>query len=128
MESEQGPVGRVIKHGSQQYTRVEATDEPGYGNACHHYRIVNTDASKDEKLIFNVINFQDGPVKEHGVNGIHNEDLLVIVVDRLEGFQGGIHACRENALALTKIQEALHWLNHRTTTRQQRGVEGTHKI
>ena len=36
----------------------------------------------------------------------------------------GDFACRENALALTKVEEALHWLNHRTADRQRRGVEG----
>jgi len=43
----------------------------------------------------------------------------------LRSFQAGPYACRENALALTKIEEAMHWLNHRTAERQARGVEGT---
>ena len=45
--------------------------------------------------------FQDGPVAEVGVNGCHNEDLIAIVIDRLQHFQRGDFACRENALALT---------------------------
>ena len=70
------------------------------------------------------VNFQKGPVKETGENGIFLEDLLHICQHRLECFQAGDFACRENALALTKIQEALHWLNHRTADRQARNVEG----
>ena len=69
--------------------------------------------------------FQRGPVKEVGINGITEQVLLAIVADRLECFQNGPYPCRENALALTKIQEAMHWLHHRTIERVQRGVEGT---
>lgn len=43
-------------------------------------------------------------------NGLTNEVLLAIVKDRLECSQRGAHRCREDALALTKIEEALHWL------------------
>ncbi len=71
-----------------------------------------------------VIRFQLGPVKEFGENGCQIEDVLHVVVDRLEGFQRGQFKCRENALAITKLQEALHWLEHRTRERQRRGVEG----
>lgn len=74
------------------------------------------------------VNFQKGPIGETGVNGCQNEDLLAIVIDRLEYFQNGLYACRENALALTKIQEALHWLEARTADREERGVEGTNVL
>ena len=72
-----------------------------------------------------LISFQNGPISEAGVNGVSNEALLAIVIDRLEGFQRGQYSCRENALALTKLQEAMHWLHHRTRERMARGVEGT---
>jgi hypothetical protein len=71
------------------------------------------------------VRFQDGPIQETGVNGISNEALLAIVEDRLAGFQSGQYACRENAIALTKIQEAMMWLHKRTRDRAARGVEGT---
>jgi hypothetical protein len=71
------------------------------------------------------IHFQEGPVQEAGLNGISNEALLAVVEDRLKGFQSGKFSCRENALALTHLQEAMHWLHHRTHERMQRGVEGT---
>ncbi len=53
------------------------------------------------------------------------EDLLQICRNRQQSFQAGDFACRENELALTKIEEALHWLDHRTKDRQACGVEGT---
>ena len=72
------------------------------------------------------IQFQDGPIREVGVNGLMNEELIAIIVDRLEHFQGSEFRCRENALAITKLEEAMHWLRHRTEARKTRGVEGTH--
>jgi hypothetical protein len=39
----------------------------------------------------------------------------------------GPYACRENAIALTHIEEALMWLQRRTVARIKRGVEGTNQ-
>lgn len=71
--------------------------------------------------------FQKGPYPEAGVNGLTNELMLVTVLARLRAFQEGNTACRENALAITKIEEALHWLFARTRDRLRRGVEGRHE-
>ena len=62
------------------------------------------------------------------MNGVMNEDLLVMVVRRLEGFQNSEFKCRENAMAITKLEEALLWLHKRTMGRENRGVEGTHTV
>ncbi len=106
---------------------VEVLDEPGQGNACHEYLVRGLEGPLAHHPIKSTqISFQNGPIKESGYNGISNEVLLAIVEDRLKGFQSGAYACRENALALTKIQEAMHWLHHRTRERVSRGVEGTH--
>jgi hypothetical protein len=80
---------------------------------------------RDRNYTDSLVFFQNGPIKENGVNGCHQEDLLAIVLHRLQSFQAGDYKCRENALAITKIEEAMHWLNHRTTARLNRGVEGT---
>lgn len=69
--------------------------------------------------------FQHGTVPEFGVNGVTEGALLAIVADRLREHQSGAYSCRENALALTKIEEALHWMKSRTENRIARGVEGT---
>jgi hypothetical protein len=120
---------RVVRIGTQKYTKVICNDKPGHGNACHSYTVETVPQNTTEPVaIVSQINFQNGPIKEAGVNGCHNEDLLAIVIDRLQGFQSGAYACRENAIALTKIEEALHWLAHRTHERIERGVEGTHTI
>lgn len=116
-----------VNIGTNNFTEVFRMDEIGEGGAHHEYIIAfsdNANVENDETPPAQ-IRFQKGPVKENGVNGCHQEDLLAIVIDRLRSFQSGPFACRENALALTKIEEAMHWLNHRTNERQMRGVEGT---
>lgn len=113
---------RVVESYRNQYTDVVCLDEPGAGGACHEYRICPAD--KPNISDFASVSFQNGGIQESGVNGCQNEDLLAIVLDRLYGFQSGQFKCRENELAITKIEEALHWLNHRTQERIRRGVEG----
>lgn len=107
---------------------VNVLDEPGHGGACHEYQIrrwVSGQGDEYDDAELCSVKFQNGPITEHGVNGISQEALLAIVEDRLKCFQAGPYACRENAIALTKIQEAMMWLQSRTRERMQRGVEGT---
>ena len=59
------------------------------------------------------------------MNGITNESLLAVVIDRLESFQAGDFSCEENGIALEHIKEAMGSLHHRTMHRIGRGVEGT---
>lgn len=128
-------MGRYITshktNGLNDELRVIAIDEPGHGNACHEYKIeTRVIAMNDDRYVEDlcIVRFQNGPILEHGVNGVSNESLLAIVEDRLLGFQSGQFACRENALALTAIQEAIMWLQKRTRDRIARGVEGTSKV
>ena len=111
-------------------TIVFCLDEPGAGGACHKYAIESVQKQPDNTPIARLgfVEFQNGPILEAGINGVQNEDLLAIVIDRLEGFQSGQYACRDNAIALTKCQEALLWLQKRTRDRQARGVEGTNTV
>jgi len=51
--------------------------------------------------------FQRGPEKSVGVNGLTNEVLLAVVMDRLERFQAGPAPCEENAEALELLERAL---------------------
>jgi len=119
---------------------ITVLDEPGHGSACHHYAIhcanlrdnpsVKNNVNFEGDQQTTVILFQNGPISAdgNGVNGVTHEALLAIVADRLRGFQSGPYKCKENACALTHIEEALHWLQQRTLARMRRGVEGTHKV
>lgn len=111
-------------NGLNESLRVEALDEPGPGGASHSYAIAPTIGNATGVRI----DFQNGPLGETIYpNGLSQEALLAIVEDRLKGFQSGPYACRENAVALTKVQEAMMWLQKRTRDRMARGVEGTHE-
>lgn len=104
---------------------VHVLDEPGVGGASHCYAIIN---KNDPNKVYACFNFQTGGVLEAGVNGISNEALLAIVIDRLEGFSKGAYPSPETSIALTKCQEALHWMEHRTRERAARCVEGKHEV
>lgn len=111
---------------------ITVRDEPGQGGACHHYEIALTEGKMSNFIISAegtalLIPFQNGPIKESGVNGISGEALIAIVIDRLRSFQAGPFACRDNAVALTKLEEAMMWLQKRTRDRLARGVEGTNQ-
>lgn len=100
---------------------IHATDDPGAGGANHHYSIVD---DSEDGVVDTAIEFQNGPINEAGVNGVTQEILLAIVIDRLRSFQAGPFACPENADALAHATEALEALKSRTKARMARGVEG----
>ena len=94
-------------------------------NAPHHFKVYANDGEPAPRLVGKV-DFQEGPIKEYGVNEVCNEELIAIVICRLEGFNNSDFRCRENSMAITNLEEALLWLRKRTMGREQRGVEGTH--
>lgn len=112
---------------------VAVQDEPGQGGACHRYEIsgfntiTNVGEPGGSHQLSTAILFQNGPIKEVGVNGVTHEALLAILIDRLRSFQAGPYANRANAIALTHFEEGLMWLQLRTRERIKRGVEGTHQ-
>lgn len=114
-----------IVNGLNEALRITVTDEPGQGGACHRYLIDYITGNSIREVS---IAFQNGPIKEKGVNGITQEALLAILIDRLEGFQSGPYACEDNASALTHLCGALECLQRRTKARVARGVEGTNVL
>jgi hypothetical protein len=101
---------------------IKIIDQPGAGGANHQYSVHEADHRLCD------INFQNGPIGEVGVNGVTQEVLLAIVIDRLRSFQAGAFSSRENEKALTHCEEALHWLQQRTLDRMRRGVEGKNQL
>lgn len=128
---------------TNKYTEVwhEETEQMKY-NAPHNFYVEKSGidmsgvlhgdiCTGDEEFVFGLpcaIHFQEGPIKECGVNGVCNEDLIAMVIIRLEHFQKSEFACSENALAITNLEQAMLWLRKRTMGRENRGVEGTHKV
>lgn len=115
-------------------------DEDMYYGAPHHFVVLDKDvaakmfpmgAGLAEATLADVrpaalvcVDMQEGPLSETGLNGTFNEDLLIMVIERLNAFQQGKFACRENACAKTHFEEGLMWLRRRTEERRTRGVLG----
>jgi len=78
----------------------------------------------DPKKICGYIKWQDGSEETDGVNGATLEQVIGVCADRLRSFNDTEFRCRENVLAITKLEEALYWLWLRTVNRKEQGVEG----
>ncbi|MEE9458256.1 MAG: hypothetical protein V3V84_00670 [Candidatus Bathyarchaeia archaeon] len=66
---------------------------------------------------------QNGVISKNGVNGCQIDDVLILCKEILIKLNNQL-SCRETEIAITKVQEAIHWLIERKRDRQQRGVEG----
>lgn len=60
-------------------------------------------------------------------NGTTLESMLEVCIERLKHLNG-LFPCRENSVAITKMEEAVMWLEKRTKDRIARGVEGKHVV
>jgi len=79
------------------------------------------------------VDWQDGPLGRppKPATGAFVDDVIEVARQRLEFYQkasNGKFACRQNAIAITKLEEALHWLWARRMERETRGVQGEHKV
>jgi len=78
------------------------------------------------------IGWQNGPLgrgaERKDPNGAFVETVIFAAKQRIEFYQASKFNCRENAIAVTKLEEALMWLNKRTSDREGRQVEGEHKV
>ena len=73
------------------------------------------------------ITWQDGTIREVGRNAVQVAEALEVVLNQLKGYQDQF-PCKENAMSITKIEEAILWQEKRTMDRIKRGVEGKHEI
>ena len=125
-------------NGCNEAISIIVNDQPGAGGANHRYEIKGFDTANNpsgmdpigfrSSFSKQVILFQNGPIKEAGVNGITQEVLIAICIDRLECFQKGPFACEDNADALSLLRAAQGALQRRTRERLAKGIEGTHLV
>lgn len=66
---------------------------------------------------------QSGPASTVGVNGLQVRELIEFSLELIRSYSKTV-PCRENAITITKLQEALMWQEERTRDRYTRGVEG----
>lgn len=117
------------RHGTFDHREISASRPSGSdtpGDPEYRVRVYKSGHTGEPVQFETLLTFQHGPIKECGLNGLTNEDLLIIVADRLRSFQESRFACAENADALGSVEDALASLEARTVRRMQEGVEGTH--
>lgn len=75
------------------------------------------------------IRWQSGIIPPGSVqNGAFVEDVIEAARQRIQFFNSSpLTRCRENSLAITKLEEALQWLDWRTRNRVNQGVENTYE-
>jgi hypothetical protein len=66
---------------------------------------------------------QHGPIREVGVNGCQIDDMIRFARCTIEEFNKKV-PCRENAIVITKLEEAELWLQRRMENRIRKGIEG----
>ena len=98
--------------------RVEYSKHTDAGRIWHQRE---HDGEVDVELL---IQFQHGPVAEHGYNGIQNEEMLALLLLRLQVLNERL-PCEENDRARVHLEAAGEWLRKRTERRIEQGVEGT---
>lgn len=94
----------------------------------HRYELQNFDQQADPGQVIQFIEKEqvtsDSPNLVTIHDGTTNEEVLRVLIDRLRGL-GAKLPSRENSIAVTKLEEALMWLEKRTADRKARSVEGT---
>lgn len=77
----------------------------------------------------NMISFriQNGPIKENGINGCQVDTMIEAAKIIIENLNAKF-PCRENAMIITKLDEALLWSVKQKLDREKRGVEGLNKV
>ena len=98
------------------YAKPPRMTTSGEALAPDAYVVLNTDGG-----VLAELTFQQGP-PEPNWSGLIEPTLLRVVEHRLQAHQKGPYHCRENALVLTKLQEALLWTMQRVRMRKLRGV------
>lgn len=91
---------------------------------------VSTLEDNDDFAYNQTITFVRGDKTDSGitvprVDGILHEQLLAMMISDLQ-YKSSLVPSRETALAITKLQEALMWLEERQRDREARNVQGTY--
>jgi hypothetical protein len=82
---------------------VTVLDEPAVGETLSRiYQFKHSSGSS-------ILHFAD---RDH--EGVTNESVLAVLIDRLRSAQAGPTGCREYAMALLKMEEAMMWLHRKS--------------
>ncbi len=109
-------------------TKVPDKPQGGLGSAPTPPPLIQPGASASDGKVYEFpggfkLKFQSGAM-ELGRNGATTEEVLDMLIEHIGGFQKGPYSCRENALTITKLEEARHWVLDRKQKREAQGVKG----
>ena len=107
--------------------QVKSADDKAFG-VNHLYHIWPNMEGPHKIVDLPTIRFQKGPIRENDINGITEECLIEILIDRLKAFQKTKFANRFNREALNNLYAVRGNLNDRTAERNVRGVEGLNRV
>lgn len=103
------------------------TDKDGNPTGGETEMVVASPQHEGEECVLHVV-WQNGMVGPKGQNGAFVEDVLEAARQRLLFFNSTKFRCRENSVAITKIEEALQWLDWRTRQRLLQDMENTYEV
>lgn len=72
------------------------------------------------KKEFARIKFQQGRSRKVGINGVHSEDLLLILIDRMEKLQQGRFICNEHNEVISLLKKAIVLLRNRNKNEKEK--------
>lgn len=113
----------IMRHVEKALVKLEES------NPQKEYRsFINIENAEDVKGVAPIVKFtiQSDPIGEVGINGVQALDMLEYTKCLFQSLNDAF-PCRENALTITKIEEAIHWQEARTKDRINRKVEGQNK-
>lgn len=110
------PTSTILIRRTKDYSAARTDGRPSEA-----YAIISTNQIQ-------IVEFHEGNDPHLGTNGYLNEDLILILAHRSQQHQSGPFASRENALAVTALQQAGLWLYQRRVNRIQAGTSGTQRV
>jgi hypothetical protein len=105
---------------------IRVEDDPDYGGA-HKYSFMNSlgfnNGHAEYEGTFQEIQFVQKNLDGSMTAGVQSEQLLIALIDRHKKLNEKFPS-REGALAITKMEETLMWLEARVKERMERQVMG----
>jgi len=91
----------------------------------YSYSVINSPQYECSQITF-VRGSKDKDDQIPNVDGIVHEQLLGMMIHDLQ-YKNKLVPSRETSLSITKLEEALHWMQARQNNRDEREVSGTYK-
>jgi hypothetical protein len=101
--------------------------EAGFTYEVPRYTVTNDGIQNDSLMVIEFCRGDKSDESKPRQTGVFVESLLEAVAHRLTYVNVGELSTRETSVAITKIQEAIMWLEKRSNDRKIRNVEGTYK-